>query len=156
MNKIYIYSGKVRSGKTTRLLQWASKQEKLEGIFQPVIDGKRFIYHSASKTLRLLETSSGSNYYRIGKYKLSKETFEWAKKFLLELFNKDFNWLVIDEVGHLELKGKGLEPVITELINNRKKMKCNIIFVVRESLVKKFIEHYKLAELCNNFVLPKP
>ncbi len=149
MPKIKILTGPICSGKTTRIMQWASSQKNIDGIFQPVIEEKRFIYHIGSRTLKLLEaigSTPKSSVVETGKYKFNKEVFVWAKKILKECFNKNLDWLVIDEVGPLELNGNGLEPVIAEIIGNRKKFVGDIVFVVRESLVEKFVERYNLGK----------
>jgi hypothetical protein len=52
MKNIYILTGEIKSGKTTQLMLWASPQKNIDGILQPVIEGKRFIYHLGSKTLK--------------------------------------------------------------------------------------------------------
>ncbi len=144
MSKFFIYSGPVKSGKTTRLMQWAASQKIIDGIFQPVIDEKRFIYHIGSRTLKLLESNRTNNITTIGKYNFSNESFDWAKKVLLDCIEKELDWLVIDEVGPLELDGKGLEPVVSKILREQDKMKCKIICVVREKLLEKFLIHYSL------------
>jgi len=149
MAAIKILSGQVHSGKTTRLMQWAASQKNIDGIFQPVIDDKRFIYHLGSRTLKLLETTNStpkSSIIEIGKYKFNNDVFVWAKNALSESFNKNLEWLVIDEAGYLELDGKGLEPVVSEIINSRQKFSGNIVFVVRDYLLLKFIKQYNLEK----------
>lgn len=144
MSEILICSGPIKSGKTTRLMQWAAGKKKINGIFQPVIDEKRFLYHIGSRTLRKLETSDESGTTDIGKYRFSNESFEWAKHLLLNSMQREIDWLIIDEIGPLEFDGKGLEPVVTKIINERNKLNCRIICVVRERLLEKFLSHYRL------------
>ena len=144
---IYVYTGPVKSGKTTKLMQWASDQKNIDGIFQPVVDGKRYIYHIGSRTLKMLETQSeksNEEILEIGEYRFLKNTFSWCQKILKDCLNKNIEWLIIDEVGPLELKGKGLEPGITELLNSKNNFSGNVVFVVRDSMLEKFVEHYKL------------
>jgi nucleoside-triphosphatase THEP1 len=50
-------------------------------------------------------------------------------------------WLVVDEIGPLELKGQGFHDVLRELLQKRKE---NIILVVREGLVQQVTEHFKI------------
>ncbi len=144
MSKINILTGKIRTGKTTRLMRWAASQKNIDGIFQPVIDEKRFVYHIGSRTLKLLETSENSNITSIGKYNFSNDTFEWTQKVLLDCISKKLNWIIIDEVGPLELQGKGLEPALSKLLLEREGIQAQILCVVRESILEKFIEHYGL------------
>ena len=152
MSKFFVHSGNIKTGKTTRLIQWASSQKNIDGIFQPVINDKRFIYHLSSKTLKILETTNENNSYRIGKYLFNKTTFDWAKNILVEGIEKKLDWLVVDEVGLLELDGKGLAPVISEIIS-KKEFNGKIIFVVRQSLFERFITYYKLIDQYEIFSL---
>lgn len=153
MLKIHILTGPVHTGKTTRLMHWASSQKNIDGIFQPIIDEKRFLYHIASRTLRMLESPSNSTdekVIKIGNYRFSKEVFIWAQTILLNSLDKNLDWLIIDEIGPLELDGSGLEPIITKIFNESEKFSGKILCVVRDSMIDKFVEHYKLE---NNFVL---
>lgn len=137
-------TGPVHTGKTTRLMQWSMAQVNIDGIFQPLVDGKRFIYHISSKTLKNLETNQNNNVTEIGKYKFSNETFEWAQNKLLEASQKNLDWLIIDEIGPLELNNRGLEPVVKEILFNSENSNTKILCVVRDSILEKFIEHYGL------------
>lgn len=123
---------------------WTLSQKKIDGILQPVIEDKRFIYHLGSKTLKQLEVADEADVVKIGIYKFSQKVFSWAQEVLLVCMQKDLDWLVIDEIGPLELDGKGLEPTITKIISERDKFDGNILCVVRDSILEKFIDHYQL------------
>ena len=153
MGNIFLYSGPVHSGKTTLLFQWIARQKNVKGILQPVIDDKRFIFHITTRTLKKLETSpeKSEEIVTIGNYNFSLETFLWAQSVLLYDFKSNCEWLIIDEVGPLELCGKGIEPSLSRLLSERDKFSGNILCVVRDSMVDKFIEYYKLKEACQFF-----
>ena len=144
MKNIHILTGKIKSGKTTRLMLWASSQKNIDGILQPVIEGKRFIYHLGSKTLKQLEIADEPNAIQIGNYKFSGTVFSWSQNVIVSCLQKDLNWLVIDEIGPLELEGKGLEPAITKIISERDNFSGNILCVVRDSILERFIHHYRI------------
>lgn len=144
MKNLFILTGPIHTGKTSRLMHWATQQKKIDGIFQPVIENKRFIYHIASRTLRQLETDEMKGVTMIGKFKFSNQTFDWTKNILNDCINKELEWLVIDEVGPLELKGKGLEPIISKIFKQIDTLNGNVLCVVRDSILEKFVEHYKL------------
>lgn len=130
-------------------MQWAADKKSIDGIFQPVVEGKRFIYHSASKTLKLLEANEqtpSDKIVTVGKYRFNKDVFDWTKKILDDALKNKFDWLIIDEAGPLELDGKGLEPVITKIINGRESFPGKILFVVRENLLRDFLMHYKIKD----------
>jgi nucleoside-triphosphatase THEP1 len=151
MATIVIVSGPIKSGKTTRLMKWASSKNNIDGILQPVIEEKRFLYNIGCRTLKQLEieTSQQTNdFVEIGKYKFSNLTFDWAKKILLGCFEKQLDYLIVDEIGKLEIEGKGFEPAISEIILRREQFTGQIIFVIRDYLLGKFIEKYNL---CGNY-----
>ncbi len=153
MEKIFIYSGEIKTGKTTRLMQWALAQKNIDGIFQPVVEGKRFIYHIGTKTLRQLEVAGSTDTVKIGKYNFSGDVLLWARNVLSACFYKRLDWLIIDEIGPLELNGKGLEPVASQIIEDRHSFAGNILCVVRSTMFEMFVRHYRLENSYEVFTL---
>lgn len=150
--KILIYSGKIKSGKTTNIFRWSASQKNVAGILQPVIDGKRFFYSISDRTIIQLEISieqaiglSNGDLIKIGKYNFLKSGFEKAQEILLRDFERDYEWLVIDEIGPLELNNSGLEPAITELLGKRNEFKGLIVIIVRNEILERVIEKYNLT-----------
>lgn len=157
MKKIHILTGPVHTGKTTRLMHWASSQKNIDGIFQPIIDEKRFIYNIASRTLKMLESPSNSideKVIKIGNYRFSKDVFLWAQNALLNSLDKNLEWLIIDEIGPLELDGYGLEPAVSIILSEDEKYEGNILCVVRDPMLEKFVEHYGLKGRFEMFEFP--
>lgn len=156
MKKIYIFSGKIRTGKTTRLFNWSKSRDNIDGILSPVKDGKRYLHHIKTGEEKLLEADekpSGKNHIKIGRFIFNKETFEWGKEKLLSALSENPAWLIIDEVGPLELKGEGFEPVISRILSEKKAIKnINILIVVREGLVDLLFEKFKFTpDTVDNF-----
>ncbi len=149
MKNLFILTGPINSGKTTKLMQWAAAQKNIDGIFQPVIDEKRFIYHISSRTLKILEakkTVPENELVIIGRYQFRKSVFNWAKNVLTDCLDRKLDWLIIDEIGPLELEGKGLEPTVSKIFNEIDKLNGNVLCVVRDSLFDQFVKHYNLEE----------
>lgn len=148
MSKIYIYTGKIKSGKTTNLFRWCIGKTSIGGVLQPVIDGKRFFYSIRNKELIQLEPFNDLNKdtIQIGKYNFLIKGFDKAKAILKEDFQQNLDWLIIDEFGPLEIDGKGLEPVITEILISKENFKGNLLVVIRENLLDMFLEKYKLKD----------
>jgi len=114
-------SAPIQTGKTTAINNWASNRNDVDGITQPIVDGKRHLLNIKSNELRLLELSDDTdNIIQVGKFFFSKPTFEWAKICLLHAMLEKPAWLVIDEIGKLELKDKGLEPAVNYIVNECK------------------------------------
>jgi nucleoside-triphosphatase THEP1 len=51
------------------------------------------------------------------------------------------SWLVVDEVGPLELRGEGFHNVVTDLLI---KHPGNIILVIREQLVEEVVKSFNI------------
>lgn len=150
MSQIFLLSGAVHSGKTTRLTQWIKDKDNVDGILQPVIDGKRYIKIISSGEIRLLEIlgdSDNKNIITIGNYKFSSESFNWTRNQLILSFQKSPHWLIIDEFGKLELDDKGLEPALGKIIYELKNYPIiNLIVVVRDYLISGFLHKYSLSK----------
>lgn len=147
MKKIILFSGPIHSGKTTRLQNFIT-DKNCDGIIAPVKEGKRYIQRIKTDDFKPLETKSDDSII-IGKYKFSKETFEWAKQQIKESLHSEVDYIVIDEVGKLEMIDQGYEPMVGIAVDKFKKVNSfDLILVVRESLVDEVIKKYKLKE-CN-------
>lgn len=148
MNQIFLLSGPIHTGKTTRLTKWIKNKEGVDGILQPVINGKRHIKHIFSGEIQLLEISPGPHekvILAIGNYKFNNDVFKWARSKLILSFEQYPKWLIIDEVGKLEMDEKGLEPAISKILNDlNDHSDMNLVFVVRDYLVPEFLIKYSL------------
>lgn len=157
MSQIFVYSGPLHSGKTTRLEQWIKKTPAVDGILTPVIKDKRHIKFIKTGEMYQLETDSqdAAFFQQIGKYKFRTDVFQKARKFLINLIDNTPAWIVIDEIGFLELDGHGFEPVVSELIHKLDSAKdVHILIVVRDYLKEKVMDYYKLdANKVIDFIL---
>src|SRR5436190_309118 len=100
---IYIVSGPVQTGKTTRLMEWCSDKENVFGIATPVVQGLRVFYDLNEKTIFPMEADvEDKDILQIGKYIFSKSAFKKAEKIIVDGIGKS-EYLVIDEIGPLEL-----------------------------------------------------
>jgi nucleoside-triphosphatase THEP1 len=146
MSSIYIFTDEIKSGKTTRLGNWAAGNPDTDGILAPVIGGKRHLSRIKNKESRILEyegSDTSVELTKIGSYNFIKSVFEWGQKELLDAMLQNPRWLIVDEIGPLELKGGALEPAVSSVLKNSLP-DVNIILVVRKTLVDKVIVHYGL------------
>ncbi len=154
MKNIHIYNGPAHSGKTTFLFNWIAAQKNVGGILQPVVDSRRCLYNIFTRQLKILEldpSGDEKNFDAIGKYKFSRDTFAWAQKLLLSCLSKELDWLIIDEIGPLEIEGKGFEPALSKILSEHEKFYGNILIVVRKGLFQKVKAHYHLANSSRTF-----
>jgi nucleoside-triphosphatase THEP1 len=151
MRSINILTGPVHSGKTTRLIAWVKYHQHSGGILAPVIHHQRYLYSILSNDYRKLEAGeellSDQEIVQIGNYSFLESSFEWARSELQAAMKKKLPYLIIDEIGPLELSGKGLEPMVTNLLKDyNRSAKNRVILVVREHLLEKIISHYNLED----------
>lgn len=142
--KIFIVSGPVHSGKTTGLIKWAQNRKDVSGILTPVINGKRFFMNAATNDSFPMEKDiqelSG---FEVGKYVFSVAAFIRAKEILQNAAHQKQGWIVIDEVGPLELKGKGFHNSIREILMQRN-TNLKVILVVREFLLDEVLKYFAI------------
>lgn len=151
---IYILTGDIRSGKTTALLSWAKTRTDVDGLLCPDDkDGKRYFLKVRSKKEFQLETdpdyeASEKDIIKVGPFQFLKSAFKRANDFLVSFTSEnESRYLIIDELGKLELRNKGLhvsaEILIPEFIADKK---CHLIMVVRDYLVDGIVAHYRISE----------
>ena len=137
--KIYILSAPKGSGKTSSLMEWVRDRSDVYGILSPVVNGKRmFLNISSNEEFDMESANEEEGQLKVGKYIFSQEAFDRAIE-IIKYGSLQNGWLIIDEVGPLELRGEGLSEVVLESL----KRNGNTILVTRESLeeqVKKFCQ----------------
>jgi len=140
---IYILTGPVQSGKTTSLLQWAERRKDVHGILTPVMNGKRVFVDANSKEQFAMEAATGETAtLPVGRFNFSKAGFDKAIQIIRNNIHKD-GWLIIDEIGPLELRGEGFHDVLKEIFTLRRK---KLILVVREDLAGKVAQQFSISQ----------
>lgn len=144
-HKIFIVSGPVQSGKTTRLMKWAKKRKDVSGIFSPVIEGKRFFMNAATNEIFPMEKNAEElSGLKVGKYILSLAAFNRANEILQNALITKSGWIIIDEIGPLELNGKGFYDTMRQIMMQKNK-DCKIILVIREFLLDEILKYFEIA-----------
>jgi len=147
MSNVYIFTGDIKTGKTTRLQKWVGENPDADGILSPVIDGCRHIVSVKKDETKVLEYHGDDKSIaltKIGNYNFLKTVFEWGREELYKAFLKKPKWLIIDEIGPLELRGEGLEPEVSRILNDDANDETNVVLVVRKPLLEAVTEHYGL------------
>jgi nucleoside-triphosphatase THEP1 len=145
-NSIFVLSGPVHSGKTTRLIHWAQGRQDVFGILTPVLAGKRFFMNAASGETFPMEIAPSNsrveerNEFIAGKYIFSSRAFDRAIEILYNVTSQQKEgWLIIDEIGPLELNKKGFYDVLIEILSLQNS-ELKIVLIIRESLVEDVIK----------------
>ena len=140
--RIYILTGPIQSGKTTMLMQWSANRKDVFGILTPVVDGKRFFLDVSAKEQFGMEAEPNEeNIFTVGRFVFSKRSFEKAINVLTKAFKEKDGWLIVDEIGPLELRGNGFHDAIMEIL--KMDIDLKIIFVIRDTILEKALLFYK-------------
>lgn len=147
---IYILTGAIRSGKTTALLHWSKSRNDVDGLLCPDdANGKRYFLKLKNKTIFKLEAEAETEaIVTIGNFKFLRSAFNEANDYLiLEASKTEPKYLIIDEIGKLELKNEGLNVSTKALISQFKSNdNTHLILVVRDYLLDAVLEHYGITE----------
>jgi nucleoside-triphosphatase THEP1 len=137
-----ILTGPVRSGKTTSLLGCLSGRPGVSGVLCPDVDGFRRLYDIERGTYHQLQIDPCAEHPQgdcvsVGRYVFSHESFAVARVILRRALETGPRLLVVDEVGKLELRGSGYEPLVSEIVAASAAHACSpVLLVVRDSLVR--------------------
>jgi nucleoside-triphosphatase len=143
--KVYLLTGAVHSGKTTKLENWINTIQNSAGILSPVIENIRYLNLYPARNLIKMESNSDSNDIIIcGRYKFLKSAFEKANKYILKLDLSKYKWIFVDEIGKIELNGEGLYSSAKHLTENQNQFEYKLIFIVRDYLIEKVKEEFKI------------
>ncbi len=144
-HKVYILTGDIQTGKTTSLLQWSATQANVQGILTPVVDGKRMLVNIATNQMMAMEADANdSGVLHVGRFVFKQAAFDEASAIITNA--KQCNYLVIDEVGPLELREEGLYHTVQNALQQHRA--GNIVLVVREGLVEKVTAFFGLQQVC--------
>ncbi|MFN9319570.1 MAG: nucleoside-triphosphatase, partial [Chitinophagales bacterium] len=146
-HNIFILSAPIQSGKTTALMEfWESGLTSFDGFITPEIDeSRKLIFLDTDEELPFeLEGGNHLDSIEIGRFKFSKSTFEAAKQKFKSLHKTSASLIIIDELGKLEMDGRGFEPELGEFIEKFKLESNNklLIIVIRNTLLAAAIEKY--------------
>jgi nucleoside-triphosphatase THEP1 len=150
---IYILTGDIRTGKTSALLNWINSRNDVDGLLCPDNEkGKRyFLKVKSQKKIELEVDLESEETISIGPYKFLKSAFDKANDFLILKAKEDkSDYLIIDELGKLELKNQGLhnaaKTLIPDFMYDDEK---HLILVIRTNLLNEILGHYTIL----NFTL---
>lgn len=82
----------------------------------------------------------------IGKFNFYTSAFEKANTILLNALSQNPHWLVIDEIGKLELTGEGFYQSVDEAVKlySHKNKPENLLITVRDGLCNEVISFFNI------------
>lgn len=138
-NGCYILTGPVQSGKTSSLINWMMNRTDVDGILTPLTNENRVFMDARSWDLFDMEAAADeSAVLVVGRFRFSRKNFNRAIEIIRDAIPKK-SWLIIDEIGPLELRGEGFHDVLKEVLSQREE---KVLLVVREGLTEKVKEYF--------------
>ncbi len=163
-NNIFIISGETRSGKTTFLkkviagIKHKYPSAKIGGIIAHGTDfrGERYGFHveniiTGEKQHLCSRDPANDDDIKTGRFYFYRSGLDFGNQAILENLDT-LDLLVIDEIGYLELKGKGWFEAIEKAMS---KKKLDMIFVVRKRILENVLKlwqnkHFIVVDITNN------
>lgn len=149
---IVVFSAPIQSGKTTALQAWCQCKASIDGVLMPDVAGGRQFYHIASDLYIPVEVANPKTFegsiISVGKYHFSASAFTSANAILMNAWKQQPHWLVIDEIGKLELNGEGLFPSFSGILPSYHQCpsSTNLLIVVRDSLYETVVSTFRIGE----------
>ena len=140
---IFILTAPIQSGKTTSLISWSAKRNDVHGILTPVVGGKRVFMNVQTKEHFPMEAKGEEETLVVGRFAFSKAGFDKAIQIIRDAINKEV-CLIIDEIGPLELKGKGFCDVLKEVLE-KKVQKLLLVVRDKNGMVEKVKKYFELT-----------
>jgi len=141
--EVYLLTGPVQTGKTTSLANWSEKRKNVYGILTPVVAGQRVFrnIHTAEQ-FPMIAGADEQEVLAVGRFVFSQKGFEKAIQILRGVLHKE-GWLVVDEIGPLELRGEGFCGIVKEILATENKNQ-KILLVLREGLDDKAKNFFRI------------
>ena len=145
MINVIILTGDKQSGKTTFLTKWCATQQNVAGILTPIVSDKRCFYDIETTAFFNMEVAANPPLNQgiliVGKYFFSQQNFAKAAATIMDACaNSSFKYLIIDEIGPLELKQqKGFYQALIFVLEHLQK-KVQLIIVVRQNCIEDMVQ----------------
>jgi nucleoside-triphosphatase THEP1 len=126
------------------LFRWAQGQQQVAGIFclrHP--EQKELCLWPDNRWLPFQAAQGGEGVVEVGRYWLHTAAFREADDWLRGWEGRWPTWVVLDEVGKLELQGQGFADTVRWLLTQPIP---NLILVVRDTLLEEVKEVFGLEE----------
>lgn len=127
---------------------WEMGTVGCDGFVTPDIDDSRkIIFLDSDEEIPFqVEDNYKGEVIEIGKFRFSKDSFGRVKEKLKQIHLTTKHLVIIDEIGPLEMNGKGFEPELSAVIEKFKSEVTSkqLILVVRNTLLNPLIEKYNL------------
>ncbi len=143
-------AGPVNSGKTTRMAA-LYKEKGGDGVLCPkhmengTHRGYNLVHLTTSESLPFARFTDSvpikwDEAFRFGPYSFSERAQEKAAKIIESAIQTNTSPIFLDEIGPVELEGRGFAPLLRSLLNSER----NAIVSVREFLLEQIINFFEI------------
>ena len=152
---IIIFSRPRNSGKTTELISWCNNKENCSGILMPDVNGLRKMYNIQSKIMLEAEhniaVSTNETLVSIGNFHFYQSSFDISCQIIETAINLQSKYILIDEVGKLELNQQGFYKAIIKAVqtDTDNTFSGTFIFTVRDVLIDRVLNCFMI----NNYTI---
>ncbi len=149
---VYIVAGEINEGKTREMISIYRERKEGDGFVSRKIflNGKDFIGYeivrlSTDEKMPLAYKtpyvpSDWDEVYRYGPFSFSKKAFEFAGRIIDDTTIYNIEPVFIDEIGPLELEGKGFSALLKKVLKTQK----NVYITVRNHCAQDVIKKFKI------------
>lgn len=142
MQPLIFLTGPTGVGKST----WLKSQlpQGSTGILSLLVKNNRYFLDLSTQQQWPMEAAAGeADVLLVGRYRFSALAFARSRQLLLQASKAHREqWLVVDEVGPLELRGEGLAPVLSEVVTYPGPQ----LWVVREACLEAVRQQWACAD----------
>jgi len=151
---VFVLTGKINEGKTNFAMQVVEKLK--QGGLSPAgffsvgntNDQNREAYSlldiQTGIDRKLCSFEPGKEKVRVGRFFFDEQGIEFGREIILESLKQDNDFLVVDEIGPLEINDQGWAPALEVVIKNSG---FPHLWIVRESLLKPVIRKWNLGDV---------
>ena len=142
---IYLFTGDIRSGKTTTIYRAAIHRNDVGGFLTPDSEDGRVLYDLKERIKHPFEVHDydPNSTIKVGRFIFLKNAFEKGNELIeVHLNDEKIQYIVIDEVGKLELRDEGFHKLVDQLF--KKPLNKRLIIVVRSFLFDEVIDKFRL------------
>lgn len=137
-----IYTGPIRSGKSTSLHNLISDRTDVGGFLTLDREGLRHLYDIRLQEFYPFQTTSTENTITVGRFTFFSSAFDSMAEIIERDLNSDCRYLIIDELGKLELKKQGLYSMAKELMSIIANTDKIAVWIVREELLNEVMDFF--------------
>jgi len=148
-SRIYIFSRTRLTFKTQQILEWSKGRKLVGGLLVPNVNGLNMLLDLRQGSIHTFQVNDSYAGERIviNGLNYAKTAFEKAQTILIDAAKQSLDWLIIDEVGRLEIEqGEGLEPAVLRIVSAFQSglIRGKLLLIIPDNLLKAAIAKYDL------------